>query len=179
MRRWVPGPARGAAAAVPVQGAASVVLKLADVLPRDLTFCSEFAVHGGLAASEQGFRAETELTRMQQAGLLVLHRDPAPPFAVLRVGLSPAIRDLLADRRSGPVEEPAPLPPQARPDGQEPPPSDRALRRNGFEVARGMISAAVKAEFSAVAGPAELEGQAGLERRVMTRISRLDTPFGP
>lgn len=171
MRRWVPGPARGVVA--------PAALNLADVLARDLTFCSEFAAHGGLAASAEGFRAETELTRMQNAGLLVLQRDPAPPFAVLRVGLSPAMRELLGNCRPALMDQAATPHSPATPLVPEAPRSDRALRRNGFEVARGMISAAVKAEFSASAGPADQEDAAGLERRVMTRISLLDTPFGP
>lgn len=132
---------------------------------------------GGLAASEQGFKAETELTRMQQAGLLTLQRDPSPPFAVLKVGLSPAIRDLLADKNQAVSKDAAPKPQRSSPEPQEAERSDLGVRRKAFEVARGMICAVVKAEFSALDGQPVGSGLASVERRIMTRISELKTPF--
>lgn len=162
MRRWIPGPARQTAAPAP--------LTLHDISERDLAFCTEFAARGGVAASDQGFKAETELTRMQRAGLLVLQRDRAPPFAVLQVSLAPAMRELLANSRA--AENDGPLKPRAAPHAATS--ADKEHYRKGFEVARGMISAAIKAELSSSPGQCD-----GFADRIMARISTLQDPFGP
>ena len=177
-RRWVPGHARrprpAAEEAVPAGPVA--LLRPQDVSGKDLAFCAEFAVHGGLAVSEQGFKGEGDLIRMQQAGLLDLERDPAPPFALLRVSLSGPARALLSGNQQGRAASPAdePHPPVA--SGID----ECALRRNGFEVARGMIGAAVKAG----AGGLERAGSLGRRprrrnSRIMTRISKIEAPFKP
>ena len=59
------------------------------------------------------------------------------------------------------------------------PETEQGWRRNGFEVARGMISAAVKAELAAWAAAGCPGGVAQAETQVMTRISRLAAPFVP
>jgi hypothetical protein len=68
---------------------------------------------------------------------------------------------------------------------------ERLLRRHGFEVARGMISAVVKTELASwnateqggesVAREAQVLTRIGkiLETRILTRISQIASPFGP
>lgn len=170
MRRWIPGSARQAGSPTATPTPTPAPLNLHDLSERDLAFCTEFAAHGGVAASEQGFKAETELTRMQRAGLLVLQRDRAPPFAVLQVSLSPPVRELLSNTRaavSGPSPKPRAAPLQATL-------ADKEHCRKGFEVARGMIGAVIRAEWSKSAGQCD-----GLEDRIMARIGALQDPFGP
>ena len=180
LRRWVPGPAP----AKPLQGGRSAGLRLDGVSGKDIAFCAEFAVHGGVAVSRQGFKAETELLRLQHAGLLEVERDPAPPFAMTRVALSPAARELLFGpaARSQPGEaamkakaEPgtSPFVASATAAAQE-----RSLRRNGFEVARGMIGAAVKAELAGWKAGADGGDAAELEARIMARLNQIEAPFG-
>ncbi|MDR3535115.1 MAG: hypothetical protein P4L71_01320 [Acetobacteraceae bacterium] len=146
--------------------------------PKGLAFCAELAVHGGVAVSEQGFKAEAELLQMRQAGLLDLQRDEAPPFAVTRVALSHKARELLAepDRTTtdGSRTDVAGNVPKTAVAKQE-----QVLRRNGFEVARGMITAAVKSEIAAWNAEGEPEGYAGLEARILARIARIEVPFLP
>jgi hypothetical protein len=151
-----------------------------EVSAKDIAFCSEFAFHGGVAVSEQGFKAEAELVRMRQAGLLDLQRDETPPFAVTRVALSAAARELLSGRGR-------PMSMDDKADGgktatavQQPaldPEQQRRLRRNGFEIARGMISAAMKTEFASWIAAGSPGGPAGLEVRILTRISQIEVPF--
>ena len=164
LRRWVPGPARDAVRAAAV--------RLEEASAKDIAFCSEFAFHGGVAVSEHGFQAEAELVRMRQAGLLDLQRDQAPPFAVTRVTLSPSARELLSGRARAPVTEAVPATPLPKE-----PKLDQNVRRHGFEVARGMITAAVKAELASWCAAAEPGGAAGLETRILTRISQIEAPF--
>ena len=186
LRPWVPGPARAnARAGVPVgaqTGTRAGVLRPDQVSGRDIAFCAELAAHGGVAASAQGFQAETELLRLQQAGLLDVQRDPAPPFAMIRVELSAAARDLLR----APVQarhEWLPNVAADAPGGEAASQAtlgttrERSLRRNGFEVARGMIGVAVKAELAAWSAGGGRGGIAGLEARVMARLSQIEAPF--
>lgn len=165
MRRWVPGSARG--------GSASVRLTLDQVSGRDLVFCNEFAARGGSANSDAGFKAETELTRMQAAGLLILERDPEPPFSVVRVALSPDMRDLLCNPEPARSDHSA-----AGKIGSEPAPAKPNSFRKGFEVARALMSAALKAEFSGCEGLSTGEQAAAFERNLMRRISTLQPPSG-
>ena len=186
LRRWVPGPARAKARTEGQGGGQSGspagVLRPEHVSGRDIAFCAELAAHGGVAVSAQGFQAETELLRLQQAGLLDVQRDPAPPFAMMRVALSTAARELL--------RAPAPARRERLPDvAAEAPPAreaprampgtaqERSLRRNGFEVARGMFGAAVKAELAAWSAGGQPGGAAGLEARIMARLGGIEAPF--
>jgi hypothetical protein len=175
LRRWVPGPARDA---VPVGTAAVVPSR--EPCQKDLAFCSELAFHGGVAVSEKGFKAEAELVRMLQIGLLDLQRQTVPPFAVTRVALSHHARELLsgrgrvvvAGRGINATESGAGKTTVVGDLTQE-----RRLRRNGFEVARGMISAAVKTELASWTAASEPGGTPGLEARILTRISQIEVPF--
>jgi hypothetical protein len=167
-RRWVPGPVG--------TGASRADVPPMDGSAKDIAFCSELAFHGGVAVAEQGFKAEAELLRMRQAGLLEIRREESPPFAVTRVALSPKARDLLSRRgrttaegiRTGILDNAA-----AAPD----PKQERILRRNGFEVARGMINAAVKSEIAAWKAAGGPGGYAALETRILTRISQIEVPI--
>ena len=136
--------------------------------------------HGGVAVAEEGFKAEAELLRMRRAGLLDLQRDQAPPFAVTRVALSPKARELVSRAgraktsggRDGCCRERDEAGGDARIPQQE-----WTLRRSGFEVARGMLNAAVKSEIAAwkvAGGPG---GYSALEIRILTRISEIEAPF--
>jgi hypothetical protein len=143
---------------------------------KDIAFCSELAFHGGVAVTEQGFKAEAELLRMRQAGLLEIQRDEIPPFAVIRVALSPKARELLSRRGRTTTEAPR----TGLLDNAAPPPDpkqERILRRNGFEVARGMINAAVKSEIAAWKAAGGPGGYAALETRILTRISQIEVPI--
>jgi len=152
-------------------------LSPADMSGKDIAFCAEFAAHGGVAASMHGFKAETEMLRMQQAGLLDLARDPEPPFAVIRVTLSAAARCLLSgERQTAGIPMLASLTHPA-PDGAKEAVSDTGARRNGFEVARGMIGAAIKAELSSCMPDLDARHIAALEARVMKRIGQIQVPF--
>jgi hypothetical protein len=139
------------------------------VSAKDLAFCAEFAQCGGVAASSRGFRAEAELLRMQRVGLLDLQRDAAAPFAVIRVTMTDRARALVS----------APKPARAAP-AKAPVAGDgdaKSQRSHGFEVARGVLSAAIKAELSSWHAQGEPGGAAALETRVMTRISHIPVPF--
>lgn len=166
LRRWLPEAAR------------KDDLSPADVLGKDMAFCAEFAVHGGVAVSKCGFKAEAALLRMHQAGLLNLGRDPVPPFAVVRVTLSAAARDLLLseERRTVGVPTPASRTTPALGAARDPT-SDRGARRNGFEVARGMISSAIKAELSCPIPDLDQMQTAALAARIIGRISQIQLPF--
>jgi len=183
LRRWVPVPAREAI--VDANRAAEPGLESA--IRKNMAFCAEFALYGGVAVSVEGFRAEAELVRLQKAGLVDLERDPAAPFAVTKVTLSPAARALLSGRgtpaasaadathtKAGKYAAPRSARQAVSTAG---PTAERTLRRNGFEVARGMISAAVKAEVSSWSAQGEPGGTAAFESRLMARIMRLDCPF--
>jgi hypothetical protein len=176
LRRWVPGPARDALpTATPAVGVRSE-----EAAAKDIAFCSELAFHGGVAVSEKGFKAEGELVRMRQAGLLDLERDVVPPFAVTRVALSHTARQML----SGPSRV---LPGGGGKDAREnaagqavtalDPKQEMRLRCNGFEVARGMISAAVKAELASWYAAGGKAGTAELEGRLLMRINKIVIPF--
>ena len=179
LRRWVPGPSRNSDSCGPrLALACKDEMIPADIPGKDIAFCAEFAVHGGVAVSKQGFvKAETELLRMQQAGLLDLIRDAAPPFAVIRVTLSAAARGLL----SGEQHVPSALAPafQTMPvsGGAMETKYDTSARRNGFEVARGMIGAVIKAELSSCTADQAPQYIAALELRVMNRVSQIHAPF--
>ena len=170
LRRWVPGPRRAASEADP-----SPAVRHEELSPRDLKFCSELALHGGLAVSEKGFAAEGDLVRMRQAGLLDLERDAVPPFVVTRVALSNKARDLLGSRREAP--RPISATPPAKDAPVRGPLSEQDFRRNGFEVARGMISVALKAEIASWNMASQPGGASGLEGRILARIGRIVAPF--
>ncbi len=172
LRRWVPAPAPSVSRAA----ATPAPLCTEALSSRDIAFCEELALHGGVATSSEGFKAEAELVRLHRAGLVELQRDPQPPFAIIRVALTPAARHL----GDGPWETAeAAVPSQPGPAPSAVPETEQGWRRNGFEVARGMISAAVKAELAAWAAAGCPGGVAQAETQVMTRISRLAAPFVP
>jgi hypothetical protein len=175
LRRWVPGTARPPAPA----GTLPVDAPLEEASRQDIAFCSELLSHGGVAVAEAGFKAEAELLRMRQAGLLDLQRDQVPPFAVTRVALSQKARELVSkDGRArtggsrngvgGTETKPA-----ATLDAKQ----ERMLRRNGFEVARGMLNAAVKSEIAAWKAAGGPGGYRALETRILTRITEIEAPF--
>lgn len=183
LRRWIPGAARNpvSAGTLPAGGPADgpVDGPLPEASPQDIAFCSALLSHGGVAVAEEGFKAEAELLRMRRAGLLDLQRDQAPPFAVTRVALSPKARELVSRAgraktsggRDGVAVEERKL--AAATDPQQ----EWTLRRSGFEVARGMLNAAVKSEIAAwkvAGGPG---GYSALEIRILTRISEIKVPF--
>jgi hypothetical protein len=116
---------------------------------------------------------------MRRAGLLDLQRDQTPPFAVTRVALSQKARELVAragragaggDRNGTAKNE---MKPAATPDAQR----AGVLRRSGFEVARGMLNAAVKSEIAAWKGAGGPGGYSALEIRILTRIAEIKAPF--
>lgn len=149
------------------------VLRLDQAAGQDLAFCAEFAAHGGIARSAEGFRGEADLVRMQQAGLLELERDPSPPFDIVAVNLSAQARALLSrPATAAPSAEsllaPAPSPTHV---------GDRRQPRHGFEVARGLIGVVVKTEIAAWTAAGGAGGAVALEARVMARISQLPAPF--
>jgi hypothetical protein len=154
--------------------AAAPAALCAEALSRsDIAFCEELALHGGVAVSAEGFKAEAELIRLHRAGLIELLRETQPPFAIVRVALTPAARQL-GDAPSETADASPIVPsPSAAPQ------TELGWRRNGFEVARGMISAAVKAELAAWVAAGCPGGVAQAETRVMTRISQLAAPFLP
>jgi hypothetical protein len=140
----------------------------AAIPDQDLTFCAEFAAIGGVAASEGGFKAGTDLLRMEASGLLDLIRSDEAPYGVIRVRLSVGARRLLGQPPVGPVDDGRLDPAHARTAA-----GDREAKRHGFEIARGMIGAAIKAELSSMNDglpPA-------LAARLMDRISRMPMPF--
>jgi hypothetical protein len=182
LRQWVPTPtrARSEATTQTVRGPASDrpdtlhsnPLRRDLIAAKDLAFCAEFAVHGGQARSPDGFRGEPELVRMHRAGLLDLERDPAPPYNVVCVSLSAAARGVLSGNEPVALEHQ-----QTQRETPAPITTDQAHRRNGFEVARAMVGAAVKAEFAAWITQESLGGPGALEQRVMARINELSAPF--
>ncbi|MGI4951355.1 MAG: hypothetical protein ACRYGM_06085 [Janthinobacterium lividum] len=173
LRRWVPA----GAAAFPAEPSAarqgaSEPLRRDRIGPKDMAFVAEFAAHGGQARSSDGFKGEAELVRMHRIGLLDLERSPAAPYAVTGVSLSAAARSMLA---GGPADAaPAPHP---QPGGPQSLPEEQALRRKGFEVARAMVGAAVKAEIAAWTAQGAPGGPGMLEQRVMSRINQLAAPY--
>lgn len=184
LRKWVPAPARGMleAAAQPVRGPASdrpntlrsTALRRDLITAKDLAFCAEFAVHGGQARSEDGFQGEAELVRMHRAGLLDLERDTAQPYNIVAVSLSAGAHGMLSD--SAPASPAQQQSPQRTANVAT---TDRTHRRNGFEVARAMVGAAVKAEVAAWIGQGSPGGPGALEQRMMARITELRAPFEP
>lgn len=172
VRRWVPRSARD----LPRTSVQPDDVQSEEPSAKELAFCAELAFHGGVAISDGGFKAEAELLRMRQAGLLDLQRDDAPPFAVTRVALSQKARQLLAGSnrtvtdgdRTGDAENEAKAPAAKQ---------EQVLRRNGFEVARGMITAAIKSEIAGWNAEGGTEGYAALEARILARISRIEGPF--
>lgn len=165
LRRWTPATTRPSSEPQPcVATVGSPRLPLAPPSDKDVAFCAEFAVHGGVATYSQGINPGVELLRMEQAGLLDLARDPAANSAVVRVSLSAAARDLLSGHRPRVSTSPQPI--EAGPS-----------RRNGFEVARGMIGAAVKAEIACGVTGLDPQRIAALQARVMARIGQIQAPF--
>jgi hypothetical protein len=172
----VPGAARDAAGA----GARANPAPSAKFTAQDIEFCAELQRHGGVAVAETGFRAEAELLRMRQAGLLELRRDQAPPFAVTRVALTQTARDLVSRSGGTPIRQPAGVPQgssQSAMTGGLDRKRQQMLRRNGFEVARAMCGAAVKSEIAAWMAAGEPGGCAALETRILTRITEIEVPF--
>lgn len=174
LRRWIPFPSR-----VPAQSAAPnaslrpAFLRLDQVAGQDLAFCAEFAAHGGIARSAKGFKGEADLIRMQQTGLLELERDPSPPFDIVAVSLSAHARALLSQPATAVPSAERLLAPESTPTHV----GDRCQLRHGFEVARGLIGAAVKTEIAAWTAAGGIGGTEALEGRVMARISQLPAPF--
>jgi hypothetical protein len=175
LRRWVPGTAQAPAPAA----TKPVDAPVEAVSGQDIAFCTELLSHGGVAVAEAGFKAEAELLRMRQAGLLDLQRDQVPPFAVTRVALSQKARELVSragsartggSRKGGAGTEMKPAPTL---DAKQ----ERTLRRNGFEVARGMLNAAVKSEIAAWKAAGGPGGYRALETRILTRITEIEVPF--
>ena len=185
LRRWVPAPARALsdAAVQPVRGPASDrpdtlrpnALRRDLITAKDMAFCAEFAVHGGQSRSPSGFQGEAELVRIHRAGLLDLERDTAAPYNIVVVSLSAGAYEMLSG--TGPVSS-AP-PPQSQQRMADAVTTDRTHRRNGFEVARAMVGAAVKAEVAAWIGQGSPGGPRALEQRMMARITELRAPFEP
>lgn len=183
LRRWVPAPARALSdtAVQPVRRPASdrpdtlrpSALRRDLITAKDLAFCAEFAVHGGQSRSPSGFQGEAELVRIHRAGLLDLERDTAPPYDIVAVSLSAGAHEMLSG--TGPVS-PAPQS-QQRTAGAVT--TDRTHRRNGFEVARAMVGAAMKAEVAAWIGQGSPGGPGALEQRMISRITELRAPFEP
>jgi hypothetical protein len=183
LRRWVPGAAKHPAAAgvLPADGPAGGPADgpLVEASPQDIAFCLALHSHGGVAVAEDGFKAEAELLRMRRAGLLDLQRDQAPPFAVTRVALSPKARELVSRAGRGKAgggregvaanEKKQATTAESR--------QEWTLRRSGFEVARGMLNAAVKSEIAAWKGAGGPGGYSALEIRILTRISEIEVPF--
>jgi hypothetical protein len=176
LHRWVLGLAQDAVRTTnPASG-----LRPVEVAAEDTEFCSDLALHSGIAVSEKGFKAEAELVRMRQTWLLDLERDVVPPLAVTPVALSHQARPMLSGRgrvvsaRNG----------QAASENQAEiaanvldPKQQLRLRCNAFEVACCMISAAVKTETASwheADGPAVT---AELEARMLTRINQVQIPF--
>lgn len=167
LRRWMPAPGHPDtlwANALPHDLAAA----------KNLAFCAEFAAHGGEAHSPGGVRGEAELVRMQQAELLDLERDPAPPCSVIAVRLSAGTRRVLAG--SGPVP---PAQQQASQRTANAATTDQTQRRNEFRVARAVAGAAVKAEIAAWVTQGDPGGPRGLEQCMMARINEFPAPFSP
>lgn len=138
-----------------------------------MAFCAELAVHGGQSRSPAGFQGEAELVRIHRAGLLDLERDTAPPYNIVAVTLSAGAHEMLSG--SGQVS-PAPQSQRCTADGVA---TDQTRRRNGFEVARAMVGAAVKAEIAAWIAQGSPDGPGALEQRMMARINNLRAPFPP
>jgi hypothetical protein len=85
---------------------------------------------------------------------------------VTRVKLSAVARHILSQGRES-AKGPPPVPAAAAvPQGAD-------ARRHGFEIARGMIGAAVKAELSELGASMPPAAAA----RLMDRISRMPMPF--
>lgn len=165
LRRWTPAAVRlsGGQQSRAAAGG-SPGLSPVQVSDKDVAFCAEFAVHGGVATYDQGFNPGSELLRMEHVGLVDLVREPGPHLAVVRVSLSAAARDLLSGARPKTTSAPQPI-------------EADSSRRNGFEVARGMIGAAIKAELACGMIGLDPQRVAALEARVMARIGQVQAPF--
>lgn len=169
LRRWVPPPAKKTVA-MPARVANDRRCdRPSEVSDRDLAFCAEFEANGGVAVSEEGFKAEGDLIRMERSGLLNLVRSDKAPFAVVRVQLSAGAYRLLGRDKAGPAAAKVTVPNYGWPASQ----GSSDPRRHGFEIARGMIAAAIKAEIS---GMNEALPPAAATR-LMERISRMPIPF--
>jgi hypothetical protein len=183
LRRWMPAPARALSetTAQPVRGPASErpntlrpnALRRDLITAKDMAFCAEFAVHGGHSRSPAGFQGEAELVRIHRAGLLDLERDTAPPYNIVAVSLSASAHEMLSG--GGPVS-PAQQSQQRTANAAT---TDQIHRRNGFEVARAMVGAAVKAEIAAWIAQGSPGGPGALEQRMMARVNDLPAPFPP
>lgn len=175
-RRWVPPPAAKAVQTATRTNARTPPRTApGPATDQDLAFCAEFEAGGGTASSETGFADEGDLLRMERSGLLNLYRSEEPPYAVTWVEMTAVARLMLSrGRRAAGMDgaeariEPPPGAQAGAEDGRE-----AAAQRHGFETARGMIAAAVKAELSGsgrTAGPADTA-------RLLERISRMTAPF--
>ena len=174
-RRWVPGLARRPRPDQLATPAAPVEFRPQDVDGKDLAFCAEFAVHGGQAISGQGFKGEADLIRMQQAGLLDLERDPAPPFALVRVSLSAAARAMLAPNQlSQPATSPNAAAARNRLRRRRKRITPQRLRSRTRHDRRGRKGRTGGMERSGRPG-----GVAAVELRILTRIGKIKTPFTP
>ena len=162
LRRWNPADARpGSVQQACLPAASTRPVQASD---RDVAFCAEFAAHGGVATYDCAFEPGEDLLRMESAGLVDLVREPGSNLGVVRVSLSAAARHQLSGTRAAAI----PAQPPIVADGS---------RRNGFEVARGMIGAAVKAEMACLTAGLDPQRAAALEARLMVRISQVQAPF--
>jgi hypothetical protein len=155
-------------------------LRPVEATAQDTEFRSVLTLHGGIAVSKEGLKVEAKLVRMRQAGLLDLERNVAPSFAATRVALSHQARQMMSGR--GRVVSAC-----NGPDAHENEADSAAImldqkqqlqsRCSGFEVARWMISAAVKSELATwhmADGPAMT---AEFEAPMPTRMSQIQIPF--
>lgn len=137
----------------------------AQIPGKDIAFCSELAFHGGTRVSYDGFANERDLFRLHEAGLLDLCRQNEQPFMIVRMSLSAAARRMVEGTgaaRNNAAAAPAPA---------------DDVRRQVFEVARGMISVAAKSEFAAWRATGQGGGADALEQRVLARILSIGTPY--
>jgi hypothetical protein len=162
LRKWLP-PAAPLAHA-PALGSGPI--DRSAVSGRDLAFCAEFAAHGGIAERNEGFDAEADLVRMQAAGLVLLTRNPEPPFVITRVKLTDAAREFLARGSLASIPSASPRPAS----------TEAGSRRNGFETARAMITSTLKAELAATRNGGRLPQLDDLERRLLSRIDAIELP---
>lgn len=168
LRRWVP-PSAKKTVAVPTRIANDRQCDgPVEISDQDLAFCAEFEANGGVAASDEGFKAEGDLIRMEQSGLLNLVRSDRAPFAVIRVRLSAGAYRLLGRDKASIGVAGVASPRHGRSESA----ASTDSKRHGFEIARGMIAAAIKTEMSGMGGlpPAAAA-------RLMERISRMPIPF--
>ena len=120
----------------------------------------------------QAAPANTDLARVPKVDSPAMKPENALPRTIRRVSLSDLVR--------GTMPSPVQAPPDSAPAIKTPEPSplqDQRLRRNGFEVAKGMISAAIKSELSSWRLAGEHGGPAALEARLLARVSQIEAPF--